>query len=229
MEQPERHEEPDLLHYYCSSSTLLSIVKNRALWLTALTLSNDGMEGRWAINRYLDLFKREDRRASIGAKSILEHAVDARVALGICLSREQDLLSQWRGYAAGGRGICISFRVSHLKTAVERLRKDLPKLSLAKVDYPAFLDPATVKAIHEEFGPQIDQAQQGGEGDFISMSKDYGNGGHDRETLMVGRFFALKNPAFSEEREWRLILVDYPSSIPNLKFRESNSLIPTAR
>lgn len=225
MADRDDEEEPEHLHHYCSSSTFLSIVKNQKLWLTAVSLSNDRMEGYWAIERYLSLFKREDRRGRAGAHASLEGAVNNRVALGMCFSRERDLLSQWRGYASGGRGLCISFSVSHLKAAIERVRVDLPKLKLVKIDYLQSLDVDTVKSIHAEFGDQIDQARSGRDGDYITMSKRYDNGGHDRETSSVARFFSIKNPAFQEEREWRLLLVDYPSSIPNLIFRESNGLL----
>lgn len=40
-----------------------------------------------------------------------------------CLSEEADLLSQWRGYADDGRGVCIGFKKEalelYLKTKVE--------------------------------------------------------------------------------------------------------------
>jgi Protein of unknown function (DUF2971) len=216
--------DPDLLHYYCSGSTLLSVLKKREFWLTALTLSNDLMEGRWAISRYLDLFEADDRRGRIGARSAMEMAADSRVALGMCFSEERDLLSQWRGYAQGGRGVCISFKVSYLQAAVERVQKEVPKLQLVRVEYLPYLKGETAKSFHEEFGSQIEQARRGSDGDFITMGKNYEHGGHDRETATVSRFFCIKNPAFSEEREWRLLLVDYPSGIPNLEFRESNGL-----
>jgi hypothetical protein len=225
MEIGDEDGEPESLHYYCSSSTFLSIIKNRALWLTAVSLSNDRMEGYWAIERYLALLKHDDTRGVMGARSFLKMAVNSRIALGLCFSRERDLLSQWRGYASGGKGLCITFKVSHLKASIECLRASLSKLNLCRIEYLSNLDPETVKAVHEEFGSQIAQARSGRDGDFITMRKDYSNGGHDRETKTVARFFAVKNPAFKEEREWRFLLVDYPSSIPDLKFRESSSLI----
>jgi hypothetical protein len=82
-----------------------------------------------------------------------------------------------------------------------------------------------VKRIHEEFGPQIQQARNSSPSSLVSMSKSYENGGHDRETKTIASFYAQKNPAFSEEKEWRILLVDYPSSISQLRYREANGLI----
>lgn len=221
----DQEAEPELLYYYCTSSTFLSIIKNSALWLTSISLSNDRMEGNWAIDLYLGLFKSADRSGFVGARAMLQGMIDSRVALGMCFSSERDLLSQWRGYADGGRGICIAFDVNRLKASIALQREAFPKLRLRKVSYARTLAPETVKEIRGEFGAQIEQARMSGEGGHISMSKNYENGGHDRETSVISGFFTIKNPAFKEEQEWRLLLVDYPSSVKALKFRQSNGLI----
>lgn len=213
----------EFIYHYCSSSTFLSIIQHRKVWLTDLTLSNDSMEGLWAAQSYLDGFNSDDSRGRIAAKEALEMEIRARVALGSCFSSGKDLLSQWRGYATGGRGVCIGFRVDELKTVGRKTGgADLP-VKLEKISYRDSLPPDLTKRIWEEFKPQIEEGRKG-KGD-ISFGKDYSNGGHDRATNLISELFTVKNPAFQEEKEWRLLLVDYPTKIPEMKFRENNSLL----
>ena len=68
-------ETPETLYHYCSTAAFQSIVEKRELWLTDLSLSNDNLEGKWAVRRYLDSFdlsRPEDRTAAIAARACLE-------------------------------------------------------------------------------------------------------------------------------------------------------------
>lgn len=217
-------QDEELIYHYCSSATFLSIIQNRKIWLTDLTLSNDSMEGLWAVKSYLNKFKQEDSRGRAAAKIMLEMEIWNRVALGSCFSSEKDLLSQWRGYATGGRGVCIGFRVEKLKDIGKISdRANLP-VRLEKVNYPNFLPVDLTTRIGKEFRDQIEEARAG-KGDIISFGKEYGNDGHRRVTNLISELFTIKNPSFQEEKEWRLLLVDFPSNIPGMEFRESNSLL----
>ncbi|MDZ4276795.1 MAG: DUF2971 domain-containing protein [Erythrobacter sp.] len=217
-------QEVDILYHYCSSSTFLSIVRNKKIWLTNLTLSNDRMEGLWAVKMFLDLFKNDDRNASFAAKTILEGEIRQRIALGTCFSSKGDLLSQWRGYAEGGRGVCIGFKKEALDRLELKSKSGEGSSTLRKINYCSFLPSEMEESIYAEFDDQIEQGRKC-IGDNVSFSKDYSNDGHDRVTALINNLFTLKNPAFQEENEWRLLLVDYPSSIENIGFRESNSLL----
>lgn len=218
----DRDEE--FIYHYCSSSTFLSIIQNRKIWLTDLTLSNDSMEGLWAVQSYLNIFKSDDSRGRIAAKVALEMEIRNRVALGSCFSSEEDLLSQWRGYATGGRGVCIGFRIDALKTVGTLPNGANLPVKLEKIDYPYSLPSDLTKKIWEEFKDQIEEGRRGN-GATVSFGKDYGNDGHDRVTNLISELFTVKNPSFQEEKEWRLLLVDYPSNIPVIEFRENNSLL----
>lgn len=211
--------DQDIIYHYCSSSTFLSIIKHKKIWLTDLTLSNDSMEGLWAVKDYLNRFKHDDRRGRLAASAALESEISSRMALGSCFSSEGDLLSQWRGYASGGRGVCIGFRIDEMREIEGR-----PAAQLKKISYPSMITPDLVKGIWEEFKDQIEQGRQG-QGQYISFTKSYEGGGHDRVTDLIRQLYTIKNPAFQEEQEWRLLYVDYPENIADLEFRENNGLL----
>lgn len=214
----------DELHYYCSSKVLLSILEKRELWLTALGLSNDRLEGKWALTKYLDLFKREDRERQMGARFDIERAIRDRVALGMCLSEERDLLSQWRGYANNGRGVCVTFRTETLCEAIHAAEKDVPGLRLAKVSYEHTLERGLPKDIYDTFREGIEGFSLGSDG-IGSLSRTFTPEQHDKETEVVAALYKHKNPAFSEEAEWRLFVVQFPSRLPKFDYREDRNLL----
>lgn len=115
-----------------------------------------------------------------------------------CLSTEPDILSQWRAYGGDGTGVSIGFnstifpRQSHLPST-----NAVPKMNTAlwEVIYPESKQRTTIAQIF----------------DAAIKSPDIcvGEGGSP-EYQLLGSYMAsicplLKNPAFIEEKEWRLI------------------------
>jgi hypothetical protein len=106
----------DILYHYCSTASFHAIIQSRALWLSALSLSNDTMEGKLvarAIERLAEgdcLDHKNVRLLRIGIQS-LTGIFDG---LGFCLSEKRDLLSQWRGYAGNATGVAIGFSAEYL-------------------------------------------------------------------------------------------------------------------
>ena len=125
-----------MLYYYCTNSTFASIVKNRSLWLSDMTQSNDSYE----IHRYVGIVKEaiEERIKALTetelqeepqkgpkrkayqqnlrlktvltqAKNKLKNLADQYYCLAICFSDMGNSLSQWRGYGDDGYGISIGF------------------------------------------------------------------------------------------------------------------------
>lgn len=214
----------DHLHHYCSSNTFLSILKSREVWLTALALSNDGLEGVWSLQKYLDLFKPEERARRLGAKYDIERALVARVALGMCFSERRDLLSQWRGYADNGRGICITFRIEALHETIGANGARLPRLKLSKVDYGPIASRGLPKLLYDTFRPGIENFSIDENG-YGTLSRGFTTGQHEQETTAIAALFENKNPAFSEEEEWRLFVVEVPNKLPHVDYRESRGLL----
>lgn len=122
---------PKVLYHYCSLDTFYNIMKNRSIWLSDISKSNDSQELNWITQQLKNslsyyFFKFYDR---IREKGLLEqldnseykkmidniNAYDLSKSLkcwAFCLSEKGDNLGQWRGYADDGQGLAIGFRRS---------------------------------------------------------------------------------------------------------------------
>lgn len=135
--------EDRIIYHYCSVDGFMNIMKNRNLWLTEASFTNDAWE-----NQILDpVFERalaelvwdgevaQDQMAQ--ARDLYYHHSACFIFLG-CFSSEGDLLPQWRSYADDGRGFAIGFAPSKMNfdTHSVHLNADFPnKYFLKEVIY----------------------------------------------------------------------------------------------
>jgi hypothetical protein len=212
----------DTLYHYCSNDTFVSIVQNRAIWLSSLSLSNDTMEGRLVNGALVRLAERDgidaktrDRlRDNVG---LMTGLIDG---LGFCISEEGDLLSQWRGYGDDAQGVSIGFSYTYLEKLADLYQhKGTSGFTLHKVEYEPEAHEAKVEPTYRELRRSIDTgAFQLEQIEFPSDAKTKLSGRDEtifnaalvfiKKTMtLVPYLFELKSPAFREEREWRLISV----------------------
>lgn len=123
-------ESPEVLYHYCSLDTFYNIMKNRSIWLSDISKSNDSEElifmtkkSREKINQY---FKPSNPNSEIAAQiNRTEHALqqfaqnDYLKCWAMCFSEKPDNLGQWRGYADDGRGLCIGFNGEEIQNIAE--------------------------------------------------------------------------------------------------------------
>lgn len=209
---------PQYLYYYCSSNVALSILQTQKIWLTDLSQSNDDLEGNWALREYVEKHKNSDRRVKV--RTILESHLGDRLPLGMCFSEQNDLLSQWRGYASDGAGFCLQFSFESLKeleTQILCSPANSAELRLRKVCYQPleFVDYNFPKLIFETFGDEFENASY--QGGIVGFDSDLGKP-IDR---VLSHFYEFKNPAFSEEKEWRLLVVGQTGSYNALNFKSA--------
>ncbi|TLX14468.1 DUF2971 domain-containing protein [Rhizobium sp. MHM7A] len=177
--KPEKYEgAPSVLYHYCSNESFFRIIESRSIRLSALNCSNDSSEGQW----YWDLLAQEfqSRGLDIHTKlpGLYERLFGRGPTLGFCLSEAADRLSQWRGYADDGRGFCIGFSGAALQSFRRRF---------VKVEYSREKQDAMIKEIASR---QIDGGRELTDG----IDEYSGN-----------LLYAMKNPGFEEEQEWRLL------------------------
>ena len=114
----------DVLYHYCSLQTFYSIIKNKSIWLSDLSKTNDSMELIWLrecvekplleiVNSKSDSHSDEWNGWRV-TKELLEHAGEDMRCWGFCLSEKEDDLGQWRGYGDDGAGISIGFKYNKL-------------------------------------------------------------------------------------------------------------------
>lgn len=219
--------EPELLHYYCSSRVFISLIENRQFWLTSLTQSNDRAEGLrmrdywWHIAR----LETDDDWATVG-KVVFDQVLKEHFALGVCFSEAPDLLSQWRGYADDGRGICVSFDFLKLKKLISEL-SELDSIRLCKVAYVSNdrtkPNEIMISATDALKAAVTDKTIDGGNLSSIHLSSSGGE--FERIVDAVSRFYEVKNEAFYEEREWRIYVFGTLSKNHNVGFRDVSGRI----
>jgi hypothetical protein len=235
--------EPDILYHYCSADSFVSIVQNRTIRLSSLSLSNDSMEGRLTKKTVLRLANRD--HLTEATKVRLNECLDINErrydALGFCLSRLGDLLSQWRGYADDACGFSIGFGVPYLNALVRFVQLTEPHFALHKVRYRANEHESEVGEIYTQLRRLIDAGafDQLGQNGLLDSRTQAETATDDlaiknaNEQLMqklhelAPKQFTLKAFAFNEEKESRLVSVIEGNNFFGCEFRASrNRVIP---
>lgn len=116
------------LCYYCSLSTFKSIIENREFWLSDIHFMNDSSEESLFLDALTDVMKKMREKLSNSTKAYLDKNsfIDSfftnikynyKNMIYICCFTDgkNDDLSQWRGYASDGTGLCIGFKKNSIK------------------------------------------------------------------------------------------------------------------
>lgn len=233
----------DSLYHYCSSETFSSIVRKRSIWLSSLRLSNDSAEGQLTSAALMRLAMRDG--LAMGMKdelkkdlSFFESAFDG---LGFCLSKEGDLLSQWRGYADDAHGVSIGFSKKYLESLSDSSKGRPGFISLNEIVYENNEHEDCVAPTYESLKKYIEEGALSSGGKVTLgclISEDLANAAREthvraRENFLMcllgllPQHYALKSKAFLEEREWRLVSMRTEGVYEECQFRAvRNKLIP---
>ncbi len=173
---------------------------------------------------------------------MIEDFLEVYEGFGFCASEEGDALSQWRGYAQGATGFSIGFRKDKLKelcetkhgaeatgryfskvnyeedTQIQELQPTFKKIK-EKISEGAFSMPTILTMAVEEDVREADDILRSRNLDAISKYI----------FMLMNKFFTHKNPAFQEEKEWRVIHHFVKGFEQNVDFRVSeNRVVPYA-
>lgn len=212
----------DALYHYCSTASFHAIVASKAIWLSALSLSNDTKEGKLIAASVRRLAERDKLAPDTTRRLIesIEHLEQLTEGLGFCLSEEGDLLSQWRGYAENAAGVAIGFSRPYLHWLRQKmLDQNEDSFGLNKVVYEAEEQDQLVNPTYEKAKTFINDGayEPAFRLGLLDIASDEGAAQRrrDRErafrklmmTLvrLFPQLYLLKASAFREEREWRLI------------------------
>lgn len=204
-----------IYYHYCSLETFINILKNKNIRLGNPDKMNDGNEImlffeklKTKMNNHFELLKDEAVRKyyeyvySEGLETVYnENYNQQKVPHIICLSKEEDLLSQWRGYADDGRGVAIGFDIAEF-------------LKLGN-----FLNAVEVLYDEEKCDENVDNfllnygIYNSKPLEFDRMKDVYFEIANFTESLLT-EAIGYKNSAFQEEKEVRLLNteIDYSSS-----------------
>lgn len=201
------------LYHYCSVDSFLAILRSKKLWLSDSSQMNDSHEGVWGDRIVEEILAEKKRIGAITEKEYLDfvfgYSHNRPRPFIFCLSSAPDILSQWRAYADDGRGVSIGF-----DSAMFPRQQHLPmtnadpgmNIALWPVEY-------SLQGQKQAILKLLDNSEFSGQFGSTDASINYQLLGSHLTCLNP----MLKNPAFEEEKEWRLI------HTPQLRTNSSNS------
>ncbi len=185
------------IYHYCSLQSFESIIKNKTLRLSNSFKTNDSLEMNWIFS-ILKESGHFDSRYIETLKMIYNEYLNYffRPHM-ICFSKEPDLLSQWRGYANDGKGVCIGFNKEYFNKS--KLLNEHREFEIYEVKYVKKLNLELDFLKNYSFEKLLslvstDLSQGKNIVPLINLTKDLYN---------LGVFY--KNPAFKEEKEIRFV------------------------
>ncbi|MHB9074403.1 MAG: DUF2971 domain-containing protein [Desulfobaccales bacterium] len=231
-----------ILYHYCSNDAFHSIIENRRIWLSSLSLSNDSMEGKLVAEILARIAKADglDQAAMHRLQesvSGLEQVIDG---LGYCLSENGDLLSQWRGYAADATGVSIGFSKDYLEQCAEASRaSEKSGFTLQRVEYDLEIQESLIKPTYIKIKELINEGAfklpgkrsllDARSDDEVKRDNNKIKDAFSRLSItllsLFAKLFLLKTSAFREEREWRLISYFVKTGDDTCSFRALNERI----
>ena len=179
-----------VLYHYCSTSTFLSIIQRRCLWLSDINTMNDYGEMHWsyalfieAANTILDVVGTD----FVDEVDKIIHQGQTRILPMLCaFSTDGDVLSQWRAYAEDGSGVAIGFNSAKIAGLSVRV---------ASIEYSREKQIGHFRswllAMHEVYNGITEEKRK----KFLFDKCAY---------FSVDMAF-FKNPAFAEEKEVRIL------------------------
>lgn len=217
--------EPPPLYHYTDAAGLIGILEKGELWASAIGHSNDLKEITCAYEiarpiltdiRADARFQRVNQRNLLGFLEYFfqnpEEPMQHGYAVSFCARR--DLLSQWRAYGQQG-GFCIEFRPltewnAILNARIVPFRSDAgTKIIIRQINYAPQVQQQELRDKLVQASEFLHRMTEGRENDEIT-----GIVNNLLSFWLVEWIYSVKDVAFEEEQEWRLIC------FPNQPWRE---------
>lgn len=220
------------IYHYCSNHVFHSIITGGALRVSSMSLSNDSEEGKWIMRLVRQgLTPRINGAFEIGkfthfnlnqCMNALQGLGESFDGLGLCFSKDGDMLSQWRGYADDARGMSIGFSEPVLskwaKARATSLIEIIYDSNAALAELTELIDLlveyALKGAFDSPFGGILSTDAEIEE--RKARTKTAYNAFFSRALKKItDNLYRFKNPAFKEELEWRLMtpfMADFPGA-----------------
>jgi hypothetical protein len=212
---------PDVIYHYTDIAGLIGITTSGALWATNLRFMNDASELSHSYGLMLRVLA--DARAQASAPAQIELMDEIERAIrgqwagypdfyAVSFSANGDLLSQWRGYGSSGGGYAIGFDTRGLT------RPPSPHPQPGRFLNRVIYDPAVQLNVLENIAtamlglfagadPSTEEATAARARVFSTLGE------------IVGFAFNFKDPAWSEEQEWRAVRVLTEGQLEQVRFR----------
>lgn len=217
-------ESKKIYYHYCSVETFFNIMQTSTLRLGNPLSMNDYSEVIWflkLIKNYADkkwIYQNISKKWFLIESIIKDITQEIEFPYILCLSKKNDVLSQWRSYADDGKGVAIGINV-------DNLLKFSNLLSGNEIIY----EPQ--KQIEIINNKNIDGFLDEIEREFLNNNiKNLHNKVRTLISHLLTEAVVCKNPKFQEEDEYRILCnpVDFnpeERKISRVKFRTNNECI----
>ena len=216
-----RKKPPERLYHYTSPSGLKGILTDKVTWASVIHYLNDAEEFKYAIDLAQGILKARPMNALAPTGQLYLKLMDVTESLGkvhICvfsLSETGDLLSQWRAYGGRDGGYSLGFRPDLLTPFLKEQELYLAPCTYTPSEQTILIN-EVIDFIVSVFQKKLSESK-------LSPERTI-------ESVLPGYFFyfsriaaIIKHPAFSEEREWRI--VSGPIHVNKLDYRVGKSML----
>lgn len=217
------------LYHYTDASGLCGILNSKRLWASSYRFLNDAKEFKYAFELISEAYPREIGLMPLGYNSFYTKKIQERkflfnldIVFLASFSEWGDQLSQWRGYAGPHSGYSIGFSSSFLNS--------FPKpYKLIKCDYEKDSQLKAVKKLLNKYLPEIRssyiKAHPSKDKVDMDLYESYWNRVQKAAFKMLDLGNEFKDPGFTEEDEWRLVIGPIGATSDKIKYRPSSTNI----
>jgi hypothetical protein len=223
---------PDVLYHYTTANGLLGILRTSTLWASNLTCMNDFSELRYATNLIdkelraalelsdCELSKHLLSNEDVSPFSAISHKYSVYAC---CFCKEGNSLSQWRAYAEKAAGYSLGIETKRILEFLNRgkLKQNLIEVIYSPEHQRALIKPEIMECIENATRTTL----PGDEKEKYKVVVAFWSDCYKR---MFRFLYSFKDPAFSEEHEWRIVVPDLKEEdMEEVQFREiRGQLVP---
>ncbi len=195
---------PPELYHYTSLQGAYSIIKSKELWLTKIQYLNDTTELRYAIELFRSTVEHWPAGLNAEERAFIDqvaHQLGSFTGTNVCVASfcaDGDLLSQWRAYGAGAKGIALGFSGSYLKELSNRGFLHTWKCVYQRSEHETIIRELVEMALRC-YNMRQTLASDAAKEKFASEIIGWFN------TTFLWVAPVLKDRSFHEEQEWRII------------------------
>jgi hypothetical protein len=222
---------PPVFWHYTTGDGLLGIVGSGRIWATQISCLNDAAELRYPANKLIEALQRvradrlQERETQLVEKAILGLSADPAPSSYWCVasfSEEPDDLSQWRAYGGGEGGYAVGFDSEITRTSFSANGHQGGLVSVCyntgiHDDIAASIANATLRFFREGV-----EAREGAGIDPSEWTSNFLDAWAIALTYVAP---LIKHPKFEGEKEWRIIRMLQHDDVPNLQYRQRQSLL----
>ena len=212
----------ETLYHYTSLSGVLGIIGSRTLWASDIRYMNDSAE----LRHTADLVDREvGERINNGHSRphlltcfldwVKNRITNGHILFGASFRANGNLLSQWRGYSAIGKGARLGFNPETVSRCAQ-----MQQFRMGRCIYDRQTQQHLIAQVLDAVEVLASDIDDGIEHAVYHQLFEH------LESDLLRLAAILKHPSFEEEQEWRLVspvISDYRQAAVN--FREGRSML----